>query len=374
MWHAGWARSMTATSAATTVVVAALAVLALKALYLPIQRRRQHPQIAAQIPFAAYLSFDLSVRFRRYVLSKGGVSSKLTKIPDVDVLVPGIIRILGKNPSRMTLQGTNTYLLGEGPNRVLIDASDGNLPYIDTLLRVCESHGVTEITDLVITHGHSDHIGGILHLREAFPLIKMWKFMPPHGDDKKLRYKNAECETLLVQPLSEGQTFQIPGTKAVLRTEYMPGHCADHVCFVLDDTKTKQTTLFSGDCILGEGSCVFDSLKDLMASLHRLRAINPRIIYPAHGPVVTDAIGKIEEYITHRQQREDELLRVLTSTEAALSSKELVQKIYEKLPFLLQLAARKSVEKHLDKLLLEKRVVKASSSWLSGTTYRLAKV
>ena len=75
-----------------------------------------------------------------------------------------------------------------------------------------------------------------------------------------------------------------------------PGHTSDHTSFYFKE----ENALFSGDCILGQGSTVFESLKDYMESLQRLKALAPSKIYPGHGPVVENGMEKIEEYILHR--------------------------------------------------------------------------
>ncbi|CEG43713.1 Glyoxylase [Plasmopara halstedii] len=287
-----------------------------------------------------------------------GTSHNLPKLADVDQLPGQVLRVLGNNPSRMTLSGTNVYVIGSGSKRLMIDSSDGNRTFERRLLEVLKVHGVEEISDLLVTHGHLDHIGGILQLKKRFPGIRVWKYLPDADKEgcRRLSLSNVESQQLGIKALVEGQTFRVPGSENQLTVVYTPGHCNDHVCFVMNNGEDlKASILFSGDCILGFGSCVFDSLLDLMASLAKLKRCSAIRIYPGHGPVVEDASAKITEYIKHRQQREDEIVKAL-KLQGELSLSDIMNRIYEPLPFVLRYSARQAIEKHLQKLLIERRV------------------
>uniref|UniRef100_M4BIL0 Metallo-beta-lactamase domain-containing protein n=1 Tax=Hyaloperonospora arabidopsidis (strain Emoy2) TaxID=559515 RepID=M4BIL0_HYAAE len=333
------------------------------------------------VPVLTLLRFTFAVRLQATILWLSGVAPGLPKIPDVDLLPGSVLRVLGNNPSRLTLSGTNVYVVGTGPSRLLIDASDGNYTFVKRLMHVCERHGVREISDLLVTHGHLDHAGGMLQLRQRFPKMKVWKYLPVEGKqgdgdgDRRLRLKNDESRRLEIRPLVDKQQFKVPGD-GVLTTMYTPGHCNDHVCFMLDGVKDLEApVLFSGDCVLGVGSCMFDSLGDLMTSLAKLSGCGAATIYPGHGPVVNDAPTKICEYLAHRQQREDEVLDVLKRHGGRLrgmSLPEILDSIYKSLPYVLRLSARKAIDKHLQKLLAENRIQQIRpAGWFQSATYGL---
>ncbi|OWZ15972.1 Beta-lactamase [Phytophthora megakarya] len=334
------------------------------------------------IPVPTLVRFSCAVRLHSWILWIFGVSRTLPSVSDVAQLPGQVLRVLGNNPSGMTLRGTNVYVVGSGSSRLLVDSSDGNETFVQRLLQVCQRHGVEEISDLLVTHGHLDHVGGLLQLKRRFPTMKVWKYLPNasragDGDgDRRLKLSNEESRRLGIRALEDGQEFQVPGGTGVLRTVYTPGHCNDHVCFVLDGEQLKAPVLFSGDCVLGFGSCMFDSLSDLMTSLSKLKACGAATIYPGHGPVVNDASTRILEYITHRQQREDEVLNMLmkhNSQQEGLSSSDIVDRIYEPLPYILRLSAKKAIDKHLQKLFVENRIRQVRrKGWFHSATYSLS--
>ena len=97
----------------------------------------------------------------------------LKSLPDIAQLSPSVWRFLGRNPGPYTLQSTNTYLVGRGEERILIDTGEGNSAYLDVLAAGMERAGCKRISEIVITHWHHDHLGGVPSV------LRMSKVAPP---------------------------------------------------------------------------------------------------------------------------------------------------------------------------------------------------
>ncbi|XP_063375996.1 beta-lactamase-like protein 2 homolog [Cydia fagiglandana] len=275
------------------------------------------------------------------------VVKAMASIPPVTTLSNRVIRVLGCNPGHMTLQGTNTYLIGTGSNRILLDTGDKDVEeYQRNLANVLKSNKVN-IDHIVVTHWHHDHIGGVENLYGTIANhAKIWKHKrsPEDAPDMELP------PSIPLQWLSDGQELTVEG--ATIKIHHTPGHTTDHVIATL----LEENVLFSGDCILGEGTAVFEDLYTYMQSLNKILDLRPSVIYPGHGNVVEDPIQKIEYYISHRNQRERQILDALkANAEKQLTEMDLVKIIYTETPEHLWPAAAYNVNHHLTKLTKENK-------------------
>ena len=230
----------------------------------------------------------------------------------------------------MTLTGTNTYLVDDGDGQgelAVIDPGPDDLPsHLDAVLLAANGRG--RISTVIVTHRHLDH------LPAAVPLCRQTgATLVGHAD-----LPGVERAVTDNEPVFDSLVAVVT-----------PGHTRDSVCLWNASTGA----LFTGDLVLGTGTAVLDdapgALGDYMASLRRLLELRPRTIYPGHGPIVEDAVGKLTEYLEHRQQRVQQVLAVLGSRDAATAD-ELAAAIYTEVPaHLLPMAAR-NVRANLDML------------------------
>src|SRR2546426_9069751 len=197
-----------------------------------------------------------------------------------------VVRVLALNPGPFTLEGTNTWVVGrDGP--IVIDPGPDDPGHVQAVLQAAGRVGA-----ILLTHRHLDHAPAADRLSQLTgPPI----YAASPGEDQRLANDGDRLE-------AGGVTLEVVAT---------PGHSPDHLVFLERDTGA----LFTGDAVLGRGTSVIDppegDLSDYLRSLDRMRRLEPRIIYPGHGPVVEGAGRKIEEYLAHRRDRERQVLRAL---------------------------------------------------------------
>lgn len=187
-------------------------------------------------------------------------------------------------------------------------------------------------------------------LFEIFLDCTVWKYPRQDAPDS---YEEIP-KSIELKKLEHLQEISVEG--ATLKVIYTPGHTTDHVVLTL----AEENVLFSGDCILGEGTSVFEDLYDYMRSLKVILDEKPTVIYPGHGNIIEDPLPKVQYYINHRNQRESQIVEVLKNAPSKLFTElDIVKVIYVETPEALWPAAAYNVNHHLKKLTKEGVVVES---------------
>jgi glyoxylase-like metal-dependent hydrolase (beta-lactamase superfamily II) len=253
--------------------------------------------------------------------------------------------ILAPNPSPRTGLGTNTYLVGEGSALLCIDPGPQDQRHLDAILAAVDAAG-GRLGGILVSHSHDDHrpLGRALAERTGAAIRCL---EPERADDG-------------ARPLKDGE--RVSAGEVTLEAVHTPGHAGDHLCFFDADSRV----LYTGDHILGGMTSVVappdGDMTAYMASLERVRRLGPRVILPGHGPRVGDAMTLIDEYITHRRDREAQVLAALRARGVEIAADELVAEIYAEYPRELWPWAALSVQAHLDKLAREGVLVRRGAA------------
>jgi glyoxylase-like metal-dependent hydrolase (beta-lactamase superfamily II) len=237
-----------------------------------------------------------------------------------------IARVLAPNPGPLTLESTNSWVVGRAPAWV-VDPGPANPEHLERLQAELDERG--GLGGVVLTHGHADHseAAAALAARYGAPLAA-------GAGEPDVR-------------LADGERF---GPFEALPT---PGHAPDHFALLASDA------CFSGDAVLGPGSVFLTpsegSLASYLAALERLAARSDfTIICPGHGPTVADGHAKLREYGEHRLERERALVAALDAR--LRGTDELLDAAWSDVPQTLRPAAAVTLAAHLDKLAEEGRL------------------
>ncbi|EEP80598.1 conserved hypothetical protein [Uncinocarpus reesii 1704] len=253
------------------------------------------------------------------------MATQLVSLPEVERLSASVIRILAGNPGKFTLQvEKKDHLRSHGRRKNANHHSNqAQIP----ILSVAGRGGSlsTQAKDL----------------SNLCPEAKIYKHDLDEGEED----------------IEDGQVFSVEGT--TLTAFHTPGHTTDHMAFVFEE----ENAMFTGDNVLGHGTAVFENLGVYLSTLEKMSARGAKRGYPGHGPIIEDCRTKIMEYINHRRQRENEVLRVLEngtldtssiqdsdSKPSSWTTMELVKIIYKNVPENLHLPASHGVNQVLLKL------------------------
>ena len=239
-----------------------------------------------------------------------------------------IERVLAPNAGPFTGPGTNTWLLDLG-GVVIIDPG----PVIASHRSAIESAvGDRQVLAVLVTHTHSDHAP------LANPVAR-------HYEVEALGYASGD-EFTPDRILADGDYLELGVER--LRVIHTPGHSPDHLCFLVD------RVLFTGDHIIGGSSSMIEDASAYMASLTRLQGMDLARLFPGHGPEIEEPGVVIDWYVAHRRQREGEILAAVQA--GATTLQDVVEAVYAAVDPALHPLATRSVQAHLEKLVMEGRI------------------
>jgi glyoxylase-like metal-dependent hydrolase (beta-lactamase superfamily II) len=242
--------------------------------------------------------------------------------------------VLAPNPSIMTLDGTNTWVLREpgAARSVVVDPGPLDDAHLDAVAAEAGDVGV-----VLLTHGHADHSEGARAFAER-----------------------VGCGVRALDPayrlgsegLHDGDVVAVDGLE--VRVVATPGHTADSLSFLLP----AEEAVLTGDTVLGRGTTVVahpdGKLGAYLDSLQRLHALaeaeEVQRVWPGHGPVIDDALAVRDFYLAHRQQRLEQVREALRVLGDGATPRAVVEHVYVDVDPVLWGAAELSVRAQLDYL------------------------
>jgi ribonuclease/clavin/mitogillin len=262
-----------------------------------------------------------------------------------------LVAIRGENSGPLTGSGTNTWLLC-GAEPALIDAAENTDAYVQRIADALEAEQPgASLARVLVTHAHSDHIGGVEAIRRRWPNAVFAKMPDPVRDQKyPVEWTGLKDEAI------------VKAGDGVLWAIHTPGHAPDHLCFF----EPRSSTLFCGDLLLNGGTVMIPvssggDLAHYIQSLKRVLELQPRRALAGHGEPIENPGALIRAYIGHRLMREQQILDVLGNGRGSVD--EIVRRVYPVLQPELQKAAGENVLAHLLKLRGEGRAREEEGQW-----------
>lgn len=230
---------------------------------------------------------------------------------------------------------TNVYILGNEKRWVV----DPGSPFPEENTRLIEHlQQGPPVAGIILTHRHRDHVSGAQTLADALS-CSIYAHPITAGE---------VIEKVAVDKLlEEGDRVDLGGG-AQLQVLHTQGHAQGHICLWAPSARW----LVCGDMVAGVGSILIappdGDVREYLASLERLRALEPAQLLPAHGPLIANAVEKLTQYITHRLAREQRVLAALTSEWQSVDT--IVPKAYADTPPMMWPFASGAALAHLQKL------------------------
>jgi glyoxylase-like metal-dependent hydrolase (beta-lactamase superfamily II) len=281
-----------------------------------------------------------------------------------DRVSPLIRRVVANNPGPFTYFGTGTYIVGQGEVAVI----DPGPAHEDHLAAILATVAGERVSHILITHHHSDHspLSRPLQAATGAPIWGCAVAGRPEEGEVKLEagYDDftpdiAVCGGAVIE--GAGWTIEAIPT---------PGHTSNHICYGL----AQENALFSGDHIMGWSTTVITppdgDMTDYLASLALIKARNFTTLWPTHGPPIREVGPFIDAYVSHRRERERQILDQLIAGETRI--KAMIPKVYAAVDSRLWPAAAHSMHAQIIALVKSGQVASDGAPTLDAD-YRLAR-
>jgi glyoxylase-like metal-dependent hydrolase (beta-lactamase superfamily II) len=278
----------------------------------------------------------------------------------VEQTAPGIRRVLCGNPGPFTYRGTNSWIIGQGNSVAILDPGPVDAAHLAALLDATKGERITHI---LVTHTHRDHSPGVAALKAATGAPSYG--FGPHMTPPEQGGEGGDHDFRPDVVLADGAT--VAGADWRVTALHTPGHCANHLCFALENAHTSRT-LFSADHVMSWSTSVVSppdgDMAAYMASLGKLQARDGDLYLPGHGPPLPNPQPFVAALAKHRREREARVLEELRRAGRA-SAEALVPAVYGAAldPRLIPAAAR-SLTAHLIKLAAEGAVRQEAGVWV----------
>ena len=229
--------------------------------------------------------------------------------------------------------GTTNAVIVDGAQRLLLDPA-GRSAALD-------AEAAEGIDHLAVTHTHPDHVGGVAAYAERTDATVWAK------RGRADRFRGATG----VEP---DRTFTEGDRVGPARVVDTGGHAPDHVAF------TTPRGVACGDLAVAEGSVAVAApdgdVRAYLTALRRLSVRDPPVLYPGHGPTITDPRAACARLIAHRLDREARVLAAVREHGTSLDVAGVTDAAYEKDLTGVRDLAEATVRAHLDKLARAGRV------------------
>jgi glyoxylase-like metal-dependent hydrolase (beta-lactamase superfamily II) len=264
---------------------------------------------------------------------------------------PLIRRVVAANPGRFTGPGTGTLIVGRGEVAV-IDPGPASEAHFGALQHALEGERVSHV---FVTHEHMDHSPLGRRLADAHGATLCGRSAPTtdeHGGDVR---EEAGDDLMFAPDLRLQDGLRINGRGWTIHALHTPGHTSEHFCFEVEE----ENTLLCGDHVMAWSTSIVSppngNMRDYMASLARVRAMDFSRLVPTHGTAIDDPAPFLDAYIVHRQMREQAVLDQVK--QGVGYARDMVAALYADIDRALHPAAMRSIWAHLIHLHQQGKIV-----------------